>query len=57
MTKSKELMLSDFLEGINTMIDACSQAIHQRQNIKFSAMRDYLHMIRDDATNLVKEGL
>ena len=57
MTKSKELMLSDFLEGINTMIDACSQAIHQRQNIKFSAMRDYLYMIRDDATNLVKEGL
>lgn len=55
--RSKIEMLNDFMTGINTMIDASSQLVHQRVNPKFMAIRDMLNMIRDDAKKLVKDGL
>jgi hypothetical protein len=55
--RTKVQMLNDFMEGINTMIDASSQMVHQRMNPKFMAIRDMLNLIRDDAKNLVKDGL
>lgn len=51
-------MLSDFLEGINTMIDASSQMVScHRLNPKWCAIRDMLYIIRDGAKALVKDGL
>lgn len=55
MKRTRIQMLTDFMEGINTMIDASSQAIHQRQNMKFMAMRDMLNLIKDNAVSLLKE--
>lgn len=50
-------MLADYMEGLNTMIDASSQLIHQFQNIKFIAVRDMLMLVKDQmvkALNKVK---
>lgn len=48
MQKRSEIqMLADYMEGLNTMIDACGQLIHQFGNIKFMALRDMLTIIRD----------
>ena len=47
-------MLSDFLGGISTMIDASTQLIHVRMNPKFMALRDMLNMIKDDTIKLMK---
>ena len=55
MKRTKIEMLTDFMTGLNTMIDASSQAIHQRQNIKFMDIRNMLNMIKDDAVNLIKD--
>lgn len=52
-------MLSDFMQGVNTMIDASSQLIHQRDNssMKWMAVRDMLNIIRNGAKAAVKDGL
>lgn len=55
MKRTRIQMLTDFLEGLNTMIDAASQAIHQRQNIKFMDIRAMLNIIKDDAVKLLKD--
>ena len=55
MKRTKIEMLTDFMTGLNTMIDASSQAIHQRQNIIFMDIRNMLNMIKDDAVNLIKD--
>lgn len=55
MKRNSIQMLNDFLEGLNTMIDAASQAVHQRQNVKFMAIRDMLNLIKDDAIKLLKD--
>jgi hypothetical protein len=47
-------MLSDFLGGISTMVDASSQMVHQFQNMKFVGMRDMLMLIKDDTIKLIK---
>jgi len=48
MAKRDEIqMLNDFMEGLNTMIDASGQMVHQFQNIKFMAIRDMLNIIKD----------
>ena len=47
-------MLSDFVSGISTMIDASTQLIHARMNPKFMAVRDMLNMIKDDTIKLMK---
>lgn len=55
MKRTRIEMLTDFMTGINTMIDAASQAVHQRQNVKFMALRDMLNLIKDDAVKLLKD--
>lgn len=55
--RGKIQILSDFMEGLNTAIDASSQMIHQRNNIKFMAMRDILNMIKDDLGRIVTKGM
>jgi len=58
MERSKIEMLSDFMQGINTMIDASSQMVScHRLNPKWIAIRDMLYIIRDGAKGLVKDGL
>lgn len=47
-------MLSDFIGGISTMIDASTQLVHARLNPKFMAIRDMLNLIRDDTVKLLK---
>lgn len=40
-------ILSEYVEGINTMIDACSQmATCHRLSPKWIAMRDILHIVK-----------
>ena len=48
-------MLSDFIGGISTMIDASSQMVHHRINPKFMAVRDMLNIIKDGAIKLLKD--
>ena len=56
--RSKIEMLSDFMAGCNTMIDASSQMVScHRLNPKWIAIRDMLMIIRDGAKDLVKDGL
>lgn len=51
MAKRTEIqMLADYMEGLNTMIDATSQMIHQFGNIKFMAFRDVLNIIKEKMT-------
>lgn len=49
-------MLSDFIGGISTMIDASTQLVHARMNPKFIAIRDMLRLIHDDTVKLIKGG-
>ena len=56
MRRTKIQILNDYVEGLNGMIDASSQMIHQRQNPKWMAMRDMLNMIKDGATDLIKKS-
>lgn len=54
MIKRTELqMLGDYMEGLNTMIDASGQMIHQFGNIKFMALRDMLTIIKDKMTKAI----
>lgn len=46
MKRSQIEILADYATGLNTMIDACSQLIHQRGNIKFMAVRDILNIVK-----------
>lgn len=46
--RGKIEILADFMTGLNCTIDASSQLIHQRNNIKFIAIRDMLNVIKDD---------
>lgn len=39
------------------MIDASSQLIHQRQNIKFMAIRDQLNLIKNGVVKYIKDGI
>lgn len=48
-------MLSEFMQGLNTAIDAAGQMVHQFQNIKWMAMRDMLNMIKDNLVNEIKK--
>lgn len=57
MKRTKIQILGEFMQGLNTMIDASSQMVHQRQNPKWLAMRDMLNIIRDGTKQLVKDGL
>lgn len=52
--RGKIQILADFMEGLNTAIDASSQMVHQRQNIKFMAIRDMLNVIKDDIGRMCK---
>lgn len=45
--RGKIQILAEFMEGLNTMIDASGQLVHQNQNIKWMAMRDMLNLLRD----------
>jgi hypothetical protein len=56
IVRTKIEMLSDFMNGINIMSDACSQMVHSRQNPKFMALRDMLNIVRDNAADYVKGG-
>lgn len=47
MKRSRILIMADFMEGLNTMTDAAGQMIHQQGNMKFMAIRDMLHLVRD----------
>lgn len=47
MKRTRIQMMGDFMEGLNTMTDASGQMVHQHQNVKWMAMRDMLHVIRD----------
>ena len=53
--RSKIEILADFMTAINTMIDASSQMVHHRQNPKFMAIRDMLHIIKNGAEKLIKD--
>ncbi len=56
MQKRTELdMLTDYLNGLNIMIDASSQLIHQFQNVKWIAIRDMLNIIKDSAVKEIKK--
>lgn len=56
MSRTKLQILSDFMEGLNGMIDASSQLIHQRQNPKWIAMRDMLNITKDGTVALIKKS-
>lgn len=56
MKRNKLQILNDYVEGINTMIDASSQMVHQRQNPKWMAIRDMLNTIKDGAVDLIKKS-
>lgn len=45
--REKIQIMADFMEGLNTMTDASGQLVHQLGNIKWIAMRDMLHIIKD----------
>lgn len=55
--RSKIQILTDFMSGLNDMIDASSQLIHQRQNIKFMAIRDQLNLIKNGVVKYIKDGI
>lgn len=46
MKRSRVEMLSDFMEGINTMEGAASQLVTVRANPKWMAVRDMLSMLK-----------
>lgn len=52
--RTKLEMLSDYMTGLNTMIDAAGQMVHQRCNPKWIAVRDILNLIKDRAEEMVK---
>ena len=55
MAKRSELeILNEYFEGINHMKGACSQMIHQHQNIKWDAMRCMLDKITDAQEKALK---
>lgn len=47
MKRSRIEIMADFMTGLNTMTDAAGQMIHQQANMKFMAIRDMLHLVRD----------
>lgn len=57
LERTKMAMLNDFMTGVNDMIDASSQmASCHRLNPKWMALRDMLHLIKDDTINYIKKG-
>lgn len=46
MKRTQVEILTDYVQGVNTMIDASSQMIHQFGNIKFMAVRDILQIVK-----------
>lgn len=57
MKRNHILILSDFMEGLNTMIDASGQMVHQFGNIKWMAVRDILNVIRDSKLAAVNKSV
>lgn len=49
MKRSKIQIMGDFMAGLNCMTDAAGQLVHQMpdKGMKWIAMRDMLHLIRD----------
>jgi len=45
--RTETQILAEFMGGMNAMIDASGQMVHQFQNIKWMAMRDMLNFIKD----------
>lgn len=45
--RTETQILAEFMGGMNAMIDASGQMVHQFQNIKWMAMRDILNVIKD----------
>lgn len=41
-------MLAEAMEGLNCMIDAASQMVHQFQNPKAMWLRDLLTLVKED---------
>ncbi len=56
MKRTQTEMLTDFMAGVSTMIDASSQMTHSRMNPKWMGIRDMLNIIKDDTIKLVKAG-
>lgn len=47
MKRTQIEILSDYMNGIQVMIDASSQMIHQKESpMKWIAIRDILHIIK-----------
>lgn len=57
MKRTKIEMLSDFMSGLNTAIDSCSQMVHQRMNPKFIALRDMLNVIKDGLGKILTKDM
>lgn len=58
MRRTKIQMLSDFMEGLNTSIDSCSQmASCHRLDPKWLAMRDLLNVIKDGLGSIATKGM
>jgi nucleoside 2-deoxyribosyltransferase len=56
MAKREEMqILSEFMEGLNTMIDASGQMVHQFGNIKWMAMRDMLNIVKDGLSKQIAQ--
>jgi len=56
MKKKTELeMLNDYMVGLNCMIDAASQMVHQFQSLKWVAVRDILTKIKDAQTGAIQK--
>jgi hypothetical protein len=55
MRKKNELeMLNEYMTGLNIMIDAASQMVHQFQSLKWVACRDILTKIKDSQVGAIK---
>lgn len=58
MKRTQIEMLSDFMTGLNTSIDACSQMVAcHRLDPKWIAMRDLLNVIKDNLGGIVTRGM
>lgn len=51
--RGKIQILSEFMESLNTMIDASGQMVHQFENIKFMALRDMLNIVKDGISDRI----
>lgn len=54
--RSEIVILTDFLEGLNTAIAGVSQMVHNRINPKFIGMRDMLQIIADRTKKMINKS-